>query len=180
VVQHERFCLGVARRVRGLTAGRINMGVAWGPSWIWGLLLIAATTAVHAIGIVMIFRALRWSGRLTTGHKRLTRYPTTIAVMMIAIIGLLLATLHGIEAAIWAAAYLWFGAIDSQRDAILYSVDSFTTRGASGLTLGPEWRLMGALESADGMLLFGISTAFVFAVIQRIVGIIDRSGRIHR
>ncbi len=27
---------------------------------------------------------------------------------------------------------------------------------------------LGALEAADGMLLFGISTAFVFAVIQRI------------
>jgi hypothetical protein len=57
---------------------------------------------------------------------------------------------------------------------MLYSLDSFTTRGASGLLLGAEWQLMGALESADGMLLFGISTAFVFMVLQRVVGIIDR------
>ena len=43
-----------------------------------------------------------------------------------------------------------------------------TTRGASGLNLAEEWRLMGALEAADGMLLFGISTAFLFAVLQQI------------
>jgi hypothetical protein len=34
------------------------------------------------------------------------------------------------------------------------------------VTLQPHWRMMGALEAADGMLLFGISTAFVFTVMQ--------------
>jgi len=77
-----------------------------------------------------------------------------------------LAALHGIEAAIWAAAYVWLGALDSPQDAILYSVDSMTTRGASGLTLEKHWLMMGALEAADGMLLFGISTAYIFAVMQ--------------
>ena len=41
-----------------------------------------------------------------------------------------------------------------------------TTRGASGLTLQQHWRMMGALEAANGMLLFGISTAYIFAVMQ--------------
>jgi hypothetical protein len=81
-------------------------------------------------------------------------------------VGLLLAALHGIEATIWAAAYLWLGALDSPRDAMLYSVDSMTTRGASGLMLQRHWQMMGALEGADGMLLFGISTAYMFAVMQ--------------
>jgi hypothetical protein len=81
-------------------------------------------------------------------------------------LGLLLAVLHGIEAAIWATAYLWLGALDSLTDAILYSVDSMTTRGASGLMLQRHWQLMGALEAVDGMLLFGISTAYMFAVMQ--------------
>ena len=68
--------------------------------------------------------------------------------------------------AIWAAAYVWLGALGSLKDAILYSLDSMTTRGASGLTLEPHWQMMGALEAANGMLLFGISTAYIFAVMQ--------------
>jgi ABC-type polysaccharide/polyol phosphate export permease len=40
------------------------------------------------------------------------------------------------------------------------------TRGASGVTLQPHWQMLGALEAADGMLLFGISTAFIFTVMQ--------------
>src|SRR5262249_37604386 len=80
--------------------------------------------------------------------------------------GLLLAVLHGIECGIWAAAYLWLGALDSPTDALLYSVDAMSTRGASGLTLQRPWQMMGALEAVNGMLLFGISTAYVFAVMQ--------------
>lgn len=80
--------------------------------------------------------------------------------------GLLLAALHGIEAALWAAVYLWLGALGSPETAILYSVDSMATRGASGLMLQPHWQMMGALEAADGILLFGISTAFMFTVMQ--------------
>jgi hypothetical protein len=54
----------------------------------------------------------------------------------------------------------------SPLDAILYSVDSMSTRGASGLTLQGHWRMMGALEVVDGMLLFGISTAYIFSLMQ--------------
>ena len=47
---------------------------------------------------------------------------------------------------------------------MLYSVDSITARGASGLQLQPHWKMMGALESVGGLLLFGISTAFLASV----------------
>jgi hypothetical protein len=89
-----------------------------------------------------------------------------IVVAAFTAMGLLLAVLHGTEAAFWAAAYLWLGALDSPGAAILYSVDSMATRGASGVMLQPHWQMMGALEAADGMLLFGISTAFIFTVME--------------
>ena len=94
------------------------------------------------------------------------RYVIPIVIGLVAAVGLLLAVLHGIEATIWAAAYLWLGALGSPGDAMLYSVDSMSTRGASGLRLERHWQMMGALEAADGMLLFGISTAYIFAMMQ--------------
>jgi len=33
----------------------------------------------------------------------------------------------------------------------------------------PSWRLLGPLEAVDGMLMFGVTTAMIFAVIQRLV-----------
>ena len=32
--------------------------------------------------------------------------------------------------------------------------------------LQPHWQMMGALEAANGVLLFGVSTAFIFTVMQ--------------
>src|SRR5262249_9828137 len=60
--------------------------------------------------------------------------------------------------------------LDSPTDALLYSVDAMSTRGASGLTLQRPWQMMGALEAVNGMLLFGVSTAYVFAVDAGVVG----------
>jgi hypothetical protein len=113
----------------------------WGEPWAWGLSLIAVTIALHAI---------------------------TLAIAFIGAVGLALALLHGVEAMIWAGMYVWLGALASGHDAILYSVDSMTTRGAAEVRLQNSWRLMGALEAAGGILLFGISTAFLFAVIDQV------------
>ncbi len=135
-------------------------------NWIWGLSLIALTIAIHATGVVMMASVgLEIRARLEIRNLGL-RHVILIVTGGVGAVGLLLAVLHGIEAAIWAAAYVWLGALDSPKDAILYSLDSMTTRGASGLMLEPRWQMMGALEAADGMLLFGISTAYIFAVMQ--------------
>jgi hypothetical protein len=135
-------------------------------NWAWGLSLIALTIAIHAMGLSFMAIGLL-SIRVRTESRSLSlRRAFAIAIGMISAIGLLLAVLHGIEAAFWAAAYLWLNALASPEAAILYSVDSMSTRGASGLMLEQHWRMMGALEAFDGMLLFGISTAFIFAVMQ--------------
>jgi len=105
-------------------------------------------------------------GSVESGNRLELRHVLSINIGLIAMVGLLLAALHGIEAGLWAAAYWWLGALNSPAEALLYSVDSMSTRGAPGLVLERHWRMMGALEAMDGMLLFGISTAYIFAVMQ--------------
>ena len=135
-----------------------------GVNWAWGLSLIALTIAIHATGAVMIaVVGLRIRVRVEIRNLGFWRV-IPMVIGGVGAVGLLLAVLHGIEAAIWAAAYVWLGALVSPNDAILYSLDSMTTRGASGLMLEPHWQIMGALEAANGMLLFGISTAYIFTV----------------
>ena len=136
------------------------------PSWDWGLLLTVLTMSIHAGAVVLMACAsMSIRVRLESRHLDLSRV-MLILICIIGVIGLLFVVVHGIESAIWAAAYLWLGALNSPVEALLFSVDSMTTRGASGLTLPSHWQMMGALEAVDGMLLFGVSTAFVFAVIQ--------------
>src|SRR5499427_3686031 len=123
--------------------------------------------AIHATGIAfMAFATVRIRVRTESLNRLSLRHVFAIMIGLIGAVGLLLAALHGIEAALWAAAYWWLGALNSPAEALLYSVDSMSTRGASGLMLERHWRMMGALEAMDGMLLFGISTAYIFTVMQ--------------
>lgn len=136
----------------------------WSASWIWSLALVAITLAIHAVGIVLIAAVIRRSGAklLRRGVNYVDSAPTM--VILIVTVGLSLAVLHTIESQVWAIVYVWLGALPSPAAAAFYSVDSMTTRGSSGLFLTSQWRMMGAMEAGDGMLLFGISTAFLFYV----------------
>jgi hypothetical protein len=81
-------------------------------------------------------------------------------------IALTLAALHGLEGVLWASAYWGLGALDSPTDASVYALATMTTFEIPGLTLPPRFQMLSALEAMNRVLLFGISTAFLFAVIQ--------------
>jgi hypothetical protein len=101
-----------------------------------------------ALGLVFVGVGIRV--RLETRGLKVWNL-IAILICVIGAVGLLLAVLHGIECGIWAVAYLWLGALDSPMDALLFSLDSMSTLGASGLTLQRPWQMMGALEAVDGM-----------------------------
>jgi hypothetical protein len=141
----------------------------WDLNWAWSIVLIAVTIAIHATGIILIARAAARFWRHTDQSVAGFADSMAGAICAIVTVTLALATLHAIESGVWAFAYVRLGALSSPADASLYSLDSMTTRGAAGLLLAPQWRMLGAIESANGLLLFGISTAFLFAVMARLL-----------
>jgi len=132
------------------------------------LALVGITLAIHVFAIVLIATAIERirPKLLHRGLSYLDSVPGTVVVIVA--VALLLAVLHAIESLLWAIIYVRLGALPSPADAALYSVESMTTLGSSGLQLAGQWRMMGATEAGDGMLLFGISTAFLFYVMLRL------------
>ena len=91
--------------------------------WLWALSLIVLTMAIHATAVVILaFVTLRMRVRLETRGLKVWNL-IAILIYVVGVIGLLLAVLHGIECGIWAAAYLWLGALDSPMDALFYSLE---------------------------------------------------------
>jgi hypothetical protein len=72
-----------------------------------------------------------------------------------------------IETGIWAAVYLAVGAILDLETALYFSTVTFTTLGYGDVTLDVGWRLLAALQAANGTIMFGWTTALVMAVIHR-------------
>jgi len=76
---------------------------------------------------------------------------------------------HLAEIALWAVLYLICGEFADFGTAYYHSAVNYTSLGYGDLIMSPSWKLLGPLETANGMLLFGVSTAMIFAVIQRLI-----------
>ena len=137
---------------------------AWSADWAWGLHLIVLTVLIHVTGLGLI------TPRLVRGNvaRKLERsHPRFAFVLVVGATTMLATTLHGLEAGIWASAYRSVGALPDFRSAMLYSLNAMTSYGHITLHLPDHWHLLGALEALNGWLLFGLSTAFLFAVIEK-------------
>jgi hypothetical protein len=78
-----------------------------------------------------------------------------------------LMAIHTLEIWLYALAFLAVGALGDFETALYFSTTSFTTLGYGDVVLDRQWRLLGAIEGANGLLLWGWSTAFLFSVIGR-------------
>ena len=89
------------------------------------------------------------------------------------LVGVVLAMLdiHSIEIIVWAFAYsllLPMGELGSFEETVYFSFVTFTTLGYGDVTLHEEWRILGAFQAANGILMFGWTTALIVAVVQRV------------
>ena len=127
-----------------------------------GAALIVATVIVHALSLELIFKAF-------------IAVPTDVqvrwraAVFALVIVAVFVA--HVIEIWIWAVFYYSKASISeipTLESAVYFSTSSFTTVGFGDLVLSEEWRLLSSFEAINGMILFGWSTAFIFAVVRHV------------
>ena len=134
----------------------------WSNNWLWSLPLIVATVLVHGFGLVEIREHL--IGPLTKSFS--ARSSRAAFAVVIAAAVLLVTVLHAFEGAAWALAYVALGASPDPRTAMLYSLSAMTSYGHADIYLDRHWQMMGALEALNGMMLFGLTTAFLFSVLS--------------
>ena len=102
-------------------------------------------------------------------HDHVDRHPTRSLLrstlkLSVFVMWLFLATV--IEVWAWAMLYLFLGAIESIETAVYFSTVTFTTLGFGDITLDEQWRLLSSFEAANGLLMFGWSTALIFVAVQ--------------
>jgi hypothetical protein len=98
---------------------------------------------------------------------------TSVPVMMM--VSLVTAAAHLVQIALWAVVFLICGEIVSFERAFYCSAQNYTALGYGDVHLSERWQLLGPLEAVNGLLLFGLSTAIMFAVLSRLI-----SNRLHR
>lgn len=128
-----------------------------------GILMVGATGVVQVLAQLALSRTM-----VILPSPPESRDPTfymlihSVSAVMILLAG------HVLQVILWAVLYFYgWEAFKSFGTAVYFSLASFTTLGASELSLPPHHRMLGAFESAAGMMMFGWSTALLVAVVVR-------------
>jgi len=136
----------------------------WGTDWAWSLPLILLNVIIHVFGLAFIFDAFMFLLReIKVRRLLMIRFAEIMSVAVVLIV-----VLHGIEAITWALAYLALGVLPTSKVAMLFSLGAMTGFGAGNISLPAHWQMMGVLQSLAGLLLFGLTTAFMFAMFQAV------------
>jgi hypothetical protein len=72
---------------------------------------------------------------------------------------------HVVEIGFWGLLFMLCGEFTDFGTAFYHSAVNYSSLGYGDVLMSPKWRLLGPLETTNGTLLFGVSTAMVFAVL---------------
>lgn len=126
-----------------------------------GCATMAVCLVIQAVTVSALLRALfalEKKGVITPGIMRSSIVLST--VMLVLFFGNL------VQISIWAYLYLSLEQFESFRTAFYHSVVNFTTLGYGDLVMAQERRLLGGLEAANGVLMFGLSTSVLYSVVR--------------
>lgn len=122
-----------------------------------GCLLIALTCLIHTYATWIIFNIIQKKHKINTRLRRILHVDYVVLIMILASL---------LEAAIWAKSYLILDAIGHFEEALYFSIVTYTTLGYGDITLSEEFRLLASFEAANGIIIFGWSTAIVMSALQ--------------
>ena len=126
--------------------------------------VVVCTIVIHALPLSATVNFVRRERRLGRAGRS---FWIDMGIVALALLYALVA--HLAEIALWALLFVVCGEFSDFGTAYYHSAVNYTSLGYGDLIMTPSWRLLGPLETANGMLMFGVSTAMIFAVIQRLV-----------
>ena len=130
-----------------------------------GLLAMSICLALQALASVLAARYFAHARTQPMGRKPWRRIFLQFSILMIV---LMLGNIF--QVVFWALLYRALGAFEDFETAMYFSGVTFTSLGYGDVVLDGRIRLLGPLQAANGLMMFGITTALFFSAIQQAMG----------
>ena len=123
--------------------------------------LLATCVTVQSLGMLVL---IRWLSRVRRVLESRSTY-LRVALLLRLFVGIVL--LHLVQVGLWAVVFWRAQELPNVDTALYFSLATYTTIGFGDVVVGPGWRVLAGIEGLTGILLVAWSTAFVFAVVNR-------------
>lgn len=127
---------------------------------------VVLTVVIHFIGLLVLLRILRHRGHRFRAQESVLGQCVLILTVVLGIFAI-----HTLEVWLYALGFLSIGAIGNFESALYFSTVTFASLGYGDIVLGPDWRLFGAIEAVNGLILLAWSTAFLISLMSRLRGL---------
>ncbi len=130
-----------------------------------GCFMIGVTVIIHAVFLDQLVKFLEQIGpRIYRVFFRFWKIP------LMAITVLIVFLTHVLQIWLWAILFFYLEpeTLPTLESALYFSTSAFTTVGFGDIYLDEDWRLLSSFEAANGFILFGWSTAFIFEILSRL------------
>jgi hypothetical protein len=131
-----------------------------------GLAMMVLTITIHSVFMVFGARIAKWR-RSHFGEAR----KETVKAVLLSFLTIWLFLAIVIEAGLWSMLYLLNPLITALPDletAFYFSMVTFTTLGFGDVVLIGQWRTLASIQAANGVIIFGWTTALIFYFIQHV------------
>ena len=119
------------------------------------------------VQVAVVFWCVRYCARRSaqgSGKRLLLAAVRPLAVAMLAMM-----TANVLQIALWGCLFLQLGEFEALFPAIYHSAVNFTSLGYGDVVMGEEWKLLGPLEAANGILMMSMTAAALTAILQNII-----------
>jgi len=126
-----------------------------------GSLMIIGNLGIQILAVVILLRML--DRKMTSGGSTMGFFPDfrlVGVVMMVFFLG------HILQFATWAWLFVYLGEFTDFNTAFYHSTVNFTSLGYGDLVMSEKWRLLGGLEAANGVMMFGLTAGTLLAVMN--------------
>jgi hypothetical protein len=120
--------------------------------------------AIQVVVVVMMIRYLI----AAMGNKDRNLDGFGFNTYVISVVLLILFAGNMAQVAIWATLFIYLGEFTDFMTAFYHSLVNFASLGYGDIVMSEEWRLLGAIEASNGVLMLGLTSGTMFAVMSRL------------
>ncbi|MCY1275849.1 Ion channel [compost metagenome] len=132
-------------------------------------LLIGFPIMLFCLLLQAVFLALCLRQYVRFRHAEQSHDSLASNTLLLGLVMLVMLMGNFVQMAIWAALFQYLGEFDDFETALYFSGVNFATLGYGDIVMTDKWRLLGPLEAANGILMFGVSTAVLTAAVMDVV-----------
>jgi len=130
-----------------------------------GSILVVVNLGIQVIALSLL---IRFFIRMLESSTKTSEASLTTDGWILSVVMIVLLVGHLFQFATWALLFTWLGEFEDFATAFYHSTVNFTSLGYGDIVMSEGRRLLGALEAANGVLMFGLTAGTVLSVMNHL------------